>query len=80
MGKAWPLEAHDPPRVVVQLDRRSATGQWVRSPTITAFVTDDGNFRAAGSPRSVGTYRVRAAVPASASTLLTYGPWRYFHR
>ncbi len=80
MGNAWPLASSSGSRVVVQVDRRGATGRWTRSRTIGTFVTDDGNFRATGAPSSVGLYRVRAAVPASASTLLTYGPWRYFRR
>ncbi|MCX6459502.1 MAG: hypothetical protein NTZ03_04245 [Actinobacteria bacterium] len=77
MGNAWPLEAHNTPRVIVQLERRNAAGAWIRSST-TSFITDTGNFRASATPRTVGTYRVRAVVPASHSTVLTYAPWRYF--
>jgi uncharacterized delta-60 repeat protein len=79
-GSAWPLESHDPSRVVVQLDRRGGDGLWHRVSASTAFVTDDGNFRASGRPASVGLYRVRAAAPASAGTVLSYGPWRYLKR
>jgi uncharacterized delta-60 repeat protein len=79
-GSAWPLESHDPSRVAVQLDRRGGDGLWHRVSSTTVFVTDDGNFRGTGRPASVGLYRIRAAVPVSASTRLSYGSWRYLKR
>jgi uncharacterized delta-60 repeat protein len=79
-GSAWPLESHDPSRVVVQLDRRGGDGVWHRVSATPVFVTDTGNFRGSGRPVSVGLYRVRAAVPGSAGTVLSYGPWRYLKR
>jgi uncharacterized delta-60 repeat protein len=80
-GNAWPLEPRTPPRVVVQVDRRGGDGLWHRAVTTTRFVTDAGNFRAAGQPTSVGLYRVRAAIPGSGVVPASrYGPWRYLRR
>ena len=79
-GGGWPFEARDEARVIVQVQRRGADGVWRSYNTPTSWVTDDGAFRGAGKLVSVGLYRFRAAVPASATTLLTYSPWTYGRR
>ena len=79
-GSAWPREAHDPARIVLQVQRFGADKVWRSYPTTSAFVTDDGAFRGTGKLVSVGSYRFRAALPASSTTLLSYGPWSYGHR
>ena len=78
MGNAWPMEQHDPPRVVTQLQRRQTDGSWGAVQAGIWTATDTGNFRGAGHLTSVGVYRIRAAVPLSAATNLSYGAWQYF--
>jgi hypothetical protein len=79
-GGGWPFEARDDARVIVQVQRRGADGVWRSYNTPMSWVTDDGAFRGAGKLVSVGLYRFRAAVPASATTLLTYSAWTYGKR
>ncbi len=79
-GGGWPFEAVDQARAIVQVQRRGADGVWRTYATTSAWVADDGAFRGAGKLTSVGLYRFRAAVPASATTLLTYSPWTYGRR
>ena len=79
-GAAWPIESHEPSRAVVTVQRRGYDRLWHTVAVVTVFVTDGGTYRAAGRLVSVGTYRLRAAVPASAATSWRATAWVYLHR